>query len=142
MESFFRRFEMRGMVAFAGFFLAGALATGAIAAPDQAPSGQSNQVVGVTDGGLAASSLTAREYRIAASRLKEKSPDAINDPARLINLGNAYAGMGRYAKARETYMAARYAPDMMLVLADGSEASSRAIAGRALSRLGTSLAVR
>jgi hypothetical protein len=133
---------MRAIVAFAGFVLVGALATVAVAAPEQAGSGQSSQVVGVTDGGLAASSLTQGAYRVAATRLKAKSPDAINDPARLINLGNAYAGMGRYAKARDAYMSARYAPDMMLVLADGSEASSRDIAGKALGRLGTSLAAR
>lgn len=142
---------MRAIVAFTGFVLAGALATGAIAAPDLTVSARSNaahnsaeasSVVGVTDGGLAAKALMQGEFRAAATRLKAKSPDAINDPARLINLGNAYAGMGRYAKAREIYNSARYAPDTMLVLADGSEAFSRDIANKALGRLGTNFAAR
>lgn len=143
---------MRAIVAFTGFVLAGALATGAVAAPDLTVSARSNaahttsaeasSVVGVTDGGLAAEALARGEYRAAATRLKAKSPDAINDPARLINLGNAYAGMGRYAKAREIYKTARFAPDMMLVLADGSEAYSRDIANKALGRLGTNFAAR
>ncbi|WP_336970859.1 tetratricopeptide repeat protein [Sphingobium aromaticiconvertens] len=153
---------MRAIVAFTGFVLAGALATGAVAAPEQAGSDQASfhqsisvkanaiharsiqpsQIVGVTDGGLAATALMQGDFRGAATRLKAKSPDAINDPARLINLGNAYAGMGRYAKAHEIYTSARYAPDTMLVLADGSEAFSRDIARRALGRLGTNFAAR
>ena len=148
---------MRAIVAFTGFVLAGALATGAVAAPEQAISNQPisvqgnaihsrsiqpSQIVGVTDGGLAATALMQGEFRAAAARLKVKTPDGINDPARLINLGNAYAGMGRYAKAREIYNSARYAPDTMLVLADGSEAFSRDIANKALGRLGTNFAAR
>lgn len=148
---------MRAIVAFSGFVLAGALATGAVAAPEQVSFEQSisvqanaipsrsiqpSQIVGVTDGGLAAKALAQGDFRAAATRLKAKSPDAINDPARLINLGNAYAGMGRYAKAREIYRSARYAPDMLLVLADGSESSSRDIANKALGRLGVSYAAR
>lgn len=156
---------MRAIVAFMGFVLTGAMATGAVAAPEQAdrstlstsifvqpnsapphfsePSfSQLSQVVGVTDGNLAAPALAQGDFRAAAKRLKAKSPDGINDPARLINLGNAYAGMGRFAKAREIYTSARYAPDTMLVLANGSEASSRDIADRALDRMGVTLASR
>lgn len=128
---------MRGSIALLGLALAGSAFSGAIAAP-----GQGAPVVGVTDGGLAAASLATRDYRQAAARLKEKSPDAINDPARLINLGNAYAGMGRYDKAKAAYISARYAPDTMLLLADGSEASSRDVAYKAMTRLGTSFAAR
>lgn len=155
---------MRAIVAFMGFVLTGAMATGAVAASEQAgrsamstpifvqpnaassysePSfSQLTQVVGVTDGNLAAMALAQGDFRAAAKRLKAKSPDGINDPARLINLGNAYAGMGRYAKAREIYTSARYAPDTMLVLANGSEASSRDIADRALGRMGVTFASR
>ncbi len=128
---------MRGSIALLGLALAGSAFSGAIAAP-----GQSAPVAGVTDEGLAAASLITRDYRQAAERLKKKSPDTINDPARLINLGNAYAGMGRYDKAKAAYISARYAPDTMLLLADGSEASSRDVAHRAMARLGTSFAAR
>lgn len=96
----------------------------------------------VTDGGPGARALKAREFRIAADMLKARSPDAINDAARLINLGNAYVGLGRYDAARKAYVRARYSPEQMLVLADGSEASSRDIAAKALSRLGTNFAAR
>lgn len=156
---------MRAIVAFMGVFLTTAMATGAVAASEQAgqptaspsifvqpnsvqphfaePSfSQLSQVVGVTDGNLAALALAHGDYPTAARRLKAQSPDGINDPARLINLGNAYAGMGRYAKAREIYTSARYAPDTMLVLADGSEASSRDIADKALGRMGLIFASR
>ena len=99
-------------------------------------------VVGVTDGTLAAAPLMAHDYARAARRLAAARPDAANDPARLINLGNAYAGMGRMADAREAYRSARFAPDSLLVLANGREASSRDVARLALSRLEKSYAMR
>lgn len=92
-------------------------------------------VVGVPDGGLAARDLTAGQFEKAAKRLKAVWPDSANDPARLINLGNAYAGMGRVADAHSAYKSARFSPEMTLVLADGSEQSSRDVARRAMSRL-------
>ena len=99
-------------------------------------------VVGVPDGGLAARSLAARDYEAAARRLAAPRPDAANDPARLINLGNAYAGLGRMKDAREAYRSARFAPESTLVLANGEESSSRDIARRALGRLEASYAMR
>nr|WP_145200671.1 tetratricopeptide repeat protein [Sphingobium sp. B2] len=92
-------------------------------------------VVGVPDGGLAARDLTAGDYAKAAKRLKAVWPDSANDPARLINLGNAYAGMGRMVDARSAYKSARFSPEMTLVMADGSEQSSRDVARRAMNRL-------
>ncbi len=94
------------------------------------------------DEGLAAASLQAGDFARAVSRLKAIDPDALNDPARLINLGNAYAGLGRREDAKQAYRAARYAPDNMLLLADGTEASSRDIAGKALRRLEATYALR
>lgn len=91
--------------------------------------------VGLPDGRLASAALKAGEFDRAATRLTVVRPDAANDPARLINLGNAYVGLGRMADARAAYQSARYAPDIMLVTADGGEASSRDIARRALGRL-------
>ncbi|UZW54525.1 tetratricopeptide repeat protein [Sphingobium sp. JS3065] len=99
-------------------------------------------VVGVPDGGLAATSLMAKNFELAARRLSAPRPDAANDPARLINLGNAYAGLGRLASAREAYRSARFAPDTMLVLANSEEVSSRVVARRALKRLEASYAMR
>ncbi|APL93605.1 hypothetical protein Sj15T_16370 [Sphingobium sp. TA15] len=99
-------------------------------------------VVGVPDGRLAAGALVAGDYGRAARRLEAVRPDAANDPARLINLGNAYAGMGRIDAAHAAYKAARFAPDTPLVTADGNEASSRDIARRALGRLNAQYAMR
>lgn len=99
-------------------------------------------VVGTTDGGLAASSLLTKDYEAAARRLSTPRPDEANDPARLINLGNAYAGLGRAKDAREAYRSARFAPEMTLVLANGEESSSRVVARRALGRVEASYAMR
>ncbi|ATI80313.1 hypothetical protein [Sphingobium yanoikuyae] len=121
--------------AVAGFLLASAVPAMASAADDVI-------VSVVPDAGLAASALLAHDFDKAARKLQAVWPDTINDPARLINLGNAYAGMGRTSDAREAYAAVSRVPDMMLVLADGSEESSRSIAQRASARLNTSYAMR
>ncbi|KAK0347016.1 hypothetical protein LTR94_004407 [Friedmanniomyces endolithicus] len=121
--------------AVAGFLLASAVPAMASAADDVI-------VSVVPDAGLAASALLAHDFDKAARKLQAVWPDTINDPARLINLGNAYAGMGRTSDAREAYAAVARVPDMTLVLADGSEESSRSIAQRASARLNTSYAMR
>jgi NAD(P)H-hydrate repair Nnr-like enzyme with NAD(P)H-hydrate dehydratase domain len=135
LESFFRRKSMFKAAAVAGFLLASAVPAMASAADDVI-------VSVVPDAGLAASALLAHDFDKAARKLQAVWPDTINDPARLINLGNAYAGMGRTSDAREAYAAVSRVPDMMLVLADGSEESSRSIAQRASARLNTSYAMR
>lgn len=127
---------MRKAVAIFGFALAAVAPAVAFAAPDEVV------VVGVPDGCLAAGALVAGNFQKAAHRLEAVRPDSANDPARLINLGNAYAGLGRVKDAHDAYRAARFAPDSMLVLADGSEGSSRDIARRAMGRLEASFAMR
>lgn len=99
-------------------------------------------VVGVPDGSLAANALTAGRFADALHKLAPMPVYGENDPARLINLGNAYAGMGKMAQAREAYRAARYAPEVTLVLANGNEESSRDVAVRALGRLNPNYAMR
>lgn len=127
---------MAKVAAIIGLALACGVPGVAFAAPDEVV------VVGVPDGGLAATSLMAKDYDKAARRLAAPRPDAANDPARLINLGNAYAGLGRMADAREAYRSARFAPETLLVLANGEEGSSRDVARRALGRLEASYAMR
>jgi len=135
LEIFFRRKSMFKAAAVAGFLLASAVPAMASAADDVI-------VSVVPNAGLAASALLAHDFDKAARKLQAVWPDTINDPARLINLGNAYAGMGRTSDAREAYAAVARVPDMTLVLADGSEESSRSIAQRASARLNTSYAMR
>ncbi len=125
---------MRKMARVIGFAFAAAPAI-ALAQPQQA--------VSSSDGRLAAASLQAGDFENAVKVLNaDRIIDSASDPARLINLGNAYAGMGRMKEARAYYSAARVAPDMTLALADGSEASSRQIAMRAMERLSPSYAMR
>nr|WP_301287289.1 tetratricopeptide repeat protein [Sphingobium sp. OAS761] len=99
-------------------------------------------VVGSPDGMLAAQSLLAGRFETALAKLEPMQPYGENDPARLINLGNAYAAVGRTKQAREAYRAAGFAPEMTLLLANGEEESSRTVARRALGRLNPSYAAR
>ena len=107
------------MAAIVGLALAASMSNAAAAASDEVV------VVGVPDGRLAAPALIARDYEKAARRLAPMWPEGANDPARLINLGNAYAGLGRMKDAREAYRSARFAPESTLLLANGEAASSR-----------------
>ncbi|MES2174708.1 MAG: tetratricopeptide repeat protein [Pseudomonadota bacterium] len=107
-----------------------------------AAEGQDLVVVAGPEGRLAASALAAGRYDAALRKLEPMQVYGENDPARLINLGNAYAGAGRLAQAREAYRSARFAPETTLVLANGAEESSRMVAMRALSRLNPSYAMR
>ena len=115
----------------------------AIAAPAMAQSAPDSLVVlGVQDGNLAANAIASGQFDAAIERLEPMQPFSANDPASLINLGNAYAGAGRMKQAREAYRSARFAPEMTLVLANGEEESSRVIARRAMSRLNPNFAAR
>lgn len=99
-------------------------------------------VVGVPDGRLAAKAISGGNFEAARRKLEPMRVFGENDPARLINLGNAYAGLGRIDQAREAYRAARFAPEQVLTLANGMEESSRAVAQRALGRLNPAYAMR
>jgi Flp pilus assembly protein TadD len=99
-------------------------------------------VVGVPDGRLAAKAISSGNFESARRKLEPMRVFGENDPARLINLGNAYAGLGRMKQAREAYRAARSAPELTLVLANGTEENSRDVAKRALGRLNPAYAMR
>lgn len=117
----------------------------ALAAPCVAqaePDAQDLVVVAGPEGSLAAKALSSGNFEAARRRLEPMPVYGENDPARLINLGNAYAGLGRMDQAREAYRAARFAPETVLVLANGDEQSSRAVATRALGRLNPAYAMR
>ena len=128
--------KVKSVVAIMGLALAASTPALAQSAPD------SLVVLGVPDGNLAAKALASGQFEAAIDRLEPMWPYGANDPARLINLGNAYAGAGRIDQAREAYRSARFAPEMVLVLANGQEDSSRAVARRAMDRLNPSFAGR
>lgn len=129
---------MRAMVATMGL----ALALMAPCVAQAEPDAQDLVVVAGPEGSLAAKALTSGQFEAARRRLAPMPVYGENDPARLINLGNAYAGLGRVDQAREAYRAARFAPETVLVLANGDEQSSRTVATRALDRLTPSYAMR
>src|SRR3546814_5536322 len=95
--------EMREMAVFLGFVLAVSAPVEAFAASAQA------EEVGVPDGRLAASALTSGDYGKAVKRLSLIAPDAANDPARLINLGNAYARSEEHTSELQSLMRISYA---------------------------------
>ncbi|WP_420145662.1 tetratricopeptide repeat protein [Sphingobium sp.] len=127
---------MKTVAAMMGLALAAMMPGMALAAPEEMV------VVGAPDGTLAANALSAGRFEDAKRKLASMPVYGENDPARLINLGNAYAGLGKMAQAREAYRAARSAPEVTLVLANGDEESSRDVAVRALGRLNPSYAMR
>ena len=80
--------------------------------------------------------LSAGDAQGAIRQIEANDELATDDPARLINLGTAYARMGDIGKARELYEAALRADgEIILETADGRWLSSRRIAQQALSQL-------
>ncbi|HUD90901.1 tetratricopeptide repeat protein [Sphingobium sp.] len=127
---------MKKVVAILGLAMAVAVPMTAQAADDDMV------VVALPDGSLAADALIKGQFRDAIGKLQLMRLNGENDPARLINLGNAYAGVGRMERARAAYRAASFAPEETLLLANGEEESSRTIAQRALGRLNPQYAAR
>lgn len=115
---------------------AAGMSFGIIAAPAYAANGDEDlQAV--------ASQIMARDYVGAEAQIAAMGPEASSDPALLINLGNAYAGMGRRADAQLAYRAALKAdPNAELDMADGSVKTVRAVANTAIQQLGVSYAGR
>ncbi len=92
---------------------------------------------------IVASALLGGDYAGAEKRIGTIGLTDSNDPAMLINLGNAYAGMGRRADAQLAYRAALKAGNQMdLDMADGSVRSSREVALDGLRQLGVDIAKR
>ncbi|MGD9812344.1 MAG: tetratricopeptide repeat protein [Sphingobium sp.] len=95
------------------------------------------------DTGSVAHALLSGDYVGAEAQIAAMGPEASRDAVMLINLGNAYAGMGRRADAQLAYRAAIQAePDVELDLADGSVRTVREVATEAINRLGVAYAGR
>lgn len=86
---------------------------------------------------VAYAELRAGENAAAVTKLTGNAALDARDPSRLINLGTAYARLGRTADAAAAYEAAAASPIRYdLELADGSYMDSRWAARTALARLG------
>ncbi len=103
------------------------LSSGSIAYAQNGPSNQGE--VGYSEGALGYDAMVAGDYRKAAVQIEANDRIAADDPARLINLGQAYAKMGRHAEARAMLeTAANSRKHFDLVLANGAIMNSRDVA--------------
>ncbi|NVD27881.1 hypothetical protein HUO14_08195 [Parasphingorhabdus flavimaris] len=116
-----------------GFLL---VATPALA---ETPSGE----IGYAKGALGYDALVAGDNQTALTQLEAADGVSANDPARLINLGQAYKRVGRAGDAAQMFRAAMNSNRSFdLVLANGTVVNSRKAAKLALSEMNTSLAAR
>lgn len=109
--------------------------------PGVAMAGQATEV-GYQPGALGVSAILEGDYAKAAARLSSMEGTTAGDPARLINLGHAYKGLGRYQDAERAYRAAIKAMPVELMTADGNVVLSRTVARQGLERLPRSFAAR
>lgn len=120
-----------------------ALAALGLAAPGLAQPVQNRAAateIGYDAGTLGYAALLQGNYPAALEQMQaaqnEVSPAARRDPARLINMGLAYAKMGDVASARQHYQAAIDTPvSFDIILSDGRIMDSRVAARHALRRL-------
>lgn len=96
--------------------------------------------IGYETGALGYAALLKGNYPVALEQMQaaeqQVSPAARRDPARLINMGLAYAKMGDLALARSHYQAAISAERSFdVILSDGRVMDSRVAARHALRRL-------
>ncbi len=96
-----------------------------------------NAEIGYERGALGFEALMANDNEAALRQLlSERTSVPRNDPARLINLGRAYARLGNFEKARESFEAAvNCKDDFDLVLSNGAVMNSRKAAMLALKQL-------
>ncbi len=94
------------------------------------------QEINYEQGQLGFAALRSGDTDRAIAQLEQASAELPDDPARLINLGNAYARVGRVEEARETLRRAIAAKRHFdLILSDGRVVDSRRAAIDALDRV-------
>ncbi len=99
--------------------------------------------IGYAKGALGYDALVAGENEIALQQLEAAEKVDANDPARLINLGQVYARMGRTGDAARMFMTAMQSDrNFDLVLANGDVVNSRDAANQALQNLNSQFAGR
>ena len=104
---------------------------------------QDSGEIGYAKGALGYDALVAGQNDVALQQLEAAEKVDASDPARLINLGQVYARMGRTGDAARMFMAALQSDRHFdLVLASGEVVDSRDAAGLALQRLNSQFAGR
>lgn len=120
-----------------------AMAAGLVMTATPALAEPANGEIGYAKGSLAYDALMAGENEMAVEQLEKAKNVNANDPARLINLGQAYARTGRLGDAASMFMAALNSNRSLdLVLADGTVMNSRDAARIALRDLNNQMASR
>jgi Tfp pilus assembly protein PilF len=104
---------------------------------------QDSGEIGYAKGALGYDALVAGQNELALQQLEAAEKVDANDPARLINLGQVYARMGRTGDAARMFTAAMQSNRSFdLVLANGAVINSRDAADQALQNLNNLFAVR
>ncbi|QJB68653.1 hypothetical protein [Parasphingorhabdus halotolerans] len=105
----------------------------------EAPEGE----IGYAKGSLGYDALVAGDNQTALAQLEAADGVSANDPARFINLGQAYLRIGRTGDAAKMFMAAINSNRSFdLILADGTVINSREAAKLALHKINNTLAAR
>lgn len=105
----------------------------------EAPKGE----IGYAKGSLGYDALVAGDNHTALAQLEAAEGVSADDPARLINLGQAYLRTGRTGDAAKMFIAAvNNNRSFDLVLADGTVINSREAAKMALLKMNNTLAAR
>lgn len=118
-------------------------ATGLLIAATPVLAGGPDGEIGYAKGSLGYDALVAGDNQTAIAQLEAAKDVSINDPARLINLGQAYLRTGRTGDAAKMFTAAmNNNRNFDLVLADGTVINSRKAAKLALRKMNNTLAAR
>lgn len=120
-----------------GALIAGTLVTAVHAEPNLAGE------VAYPKGSIGYEALMRGDNERAISQIMTSEQISRSDPAKLLNLGRAYARMGRTEEAAKIFMTAMQSRENVdLVLADGSVINSKAAARKAYTNLQTRVATR
>ena len=99
--------------------------------------------IGYSRGSLGYDALIAGDNDRAIAQIMANEKVSRNDPARLINLGQAYARTGRTSEAAQLFVTAIESRDQIdLILADGTVMNSKEAAKQALAKLQSRIASR
>ncbi|SIN64296.1 hypothetical protein SAMN02745824_1372 [Parasphingorhabdus marina DSM 22363] len=119
------------------------IATGLMMTATPASAESDKGEIGYAKGALAYDALMAGKNEVAVERLEQAKYVQANDPARLINLGQAYARTGRMGDAAVMFQSAINSNRSLdLVLSDGTVINSRDAARLALRNLNNRVASR
>ncbi len=122
--------------------LLGALVVGTISGAAQAKSDAAGEI-SYPKGSIGYEALMRGDNEHAVTQIMSNAQVSKHDPAKLLNLGRAYARIGRTEQAAGYFKAAMQTRDSVdLVLADGRVMNSKVAAREAYANLQTRIATR